>query len=416
MTARTSSGLIAWRVACSTHQRFEAGDGRRRRGRPGRPDARCADHFVDVGWCVDQPIREHHRAGGVTPRVDLCIGARRPGNRMNQDKQEGQPCGGHDELRALSAGQGRGISRGISVRVDPPPDAAATDPRPDLTRLRPHSAARGCQPAHRRRRAAGADRPQWLGQVVAAQGGRRRQRARRRHDLAVAGAASVAAGAGRARGDDRTVREELAAGVPPSSRPPPREHAAPSRRNGRGRLLDGRAPRRPHRVAAVAARRSSGERAVGRLAAPRHARPGARLEPGSAAARRADQSPRRRGHRVARGAPARLCRRPAVRHARPCLPPPPGHAHRRARSRHADVVAGRLRQLPREEGGGARDRGARSEAARQEAGRGGSVAAARRQGAADAQRRARPRARGAARRARRLSGAAGWRPHGARPR
>ena len=48
--------------------------------------------------------------------------------------------------------------------------------------------------------------------------------------------------------------------------------------------------------------------------------------------------------------PGRLRGRRGLRHARPRLPPAPRHAHRRARSRPADVVARRLRDLRREEG------------------------------------------------------------------
>ena len=86
-----------------------------------------------------------------------------------------------------------------------------------------------------------------------------------------------------------------------------------------------------------------------------------------------------------------------VRHARSRVPPAPRDAHRRARSRAADVVARRLRDVPAQEGGVARQRGGAAGEVRQAAGRGGGVAAPGHQGAADAQRRPRARADGDAR-------------------
>ena len=52
-----------------------------------------------------------------------------------------------------------------------------------------------------------------------------------------------------------------------------------------------------------------------------------------------------------------VSRRGGVRHARPRVPPAPGDADRRARSRPADVVARRLRDLSPQEGGVAGERG-----------------------------------------------------------
>ena len=78
------------------------------------------------------------------------------------------------------------------------------------------------------------------------------------------------------------------------------------------------------------------------------------LEPGAAAARRADQPPRHRGDRVARGAARRLRRRGAVRHPRPALPRPRGHPHRRARPRPARRASRQLQRLRGAQGRAAR--------------------------------------------------------------
>ena len=119
-----------------------------------------------------------------------------------------------------------------------------------------------------------------------------------------------------------------------------------------------------------------------------------------AAARRADQSPRHRGHHLARSAAGRLRRRGALHHPRPRVPAASGHPHRRARSRAPHVLARRLRDLPAPQGGGAGRRSHAAAEVRQEAGRRGSVAAPGRQGPAHAQRRPRARADGDACRAR----------------
>ena len=132
-----------------------------------------------------------------------------------------------------------------------------------------------------------------------------------------------------------------------------RAHAPSGGRRG----VAARAPRRSHPVAARAAGRRDRRHAVGRLAAPRAAGARARRPAGSAAARRADQPPGHRGDHLARELPRRLRRRGHVRHARPRVPPAARDADRRARSRPADVVARRLRDVPAPEGGGARQRG-----------------------------------------------------------
>ena len=187
----------------------------------------------------------------------------------------------------------------------------------------------------------------------------------------------------------------------------PRAAAA---RAGGARRLAPRAAGRAGAVPAEPARRRRRRHAVGRLAPARAARAGAGGAAGPAAARRADEPPRHRRHHLARGLPRRLSRRGRVRHARPRVPPAPRHAHRRARPRAPDVVAGRLRHVPAQEGRVAGERGGAAGEVRQEArGRGG-LAAAGHQGAADAQRGPRPRAGGDARRAGRAPRAAG---HGA---
>ena len=76
-----------------------------------------------------------------------------------------------------------------------------------------------------------------------------------------------------------------------------------------------------------------------------------------AAARRADQPSRHRRHHVARDVSRRLRGRRRVRDPRPRVSPAARHAHRRARSRDADVVARRLRDVPAAEGGVAGQRG-----------------------------------------------------------
>ena len=85
--------------------------------------------------------------------------------------------------------------------------------------------------------------------------------------------------------------------------------------------------------------------AVRRLEAPRAAGAGAGRAARSAAARRADQSPRHRRRstgwkRSCRSTPGAV----RLRHARPRVPRAPGDAHRRARSRPLTVVARRLRR------------------------------------------------------------------------
>ncbi len=86
--------------------------------------------------------------------------------------------------------------------------------------------------------------------------------------------------------------------------------------------------------------------AVGRLAAPRAAGPRARGRARPPAARRADQPPRHRRHHLARSVPRRVSGRRRVRHARSRVPSAARDPHRRDRSRQADVVAGRLRDVP----------------------------------------------------------------------
>ncbi len=177
---------------------------------------------------------------------------------------------------------------------------------------------------------------------------------------------------------DRTVREEVAAGLRPRVRRP----------------VDRGAQDRRGALPAVAAWRPPGPGTVRRLAAAGAPRKGARLGARPPAARRAHQPSRHRRDPVARRPPARLRGRAAVRDARSRLPAPPGHAHHRARSRHPHVVAGKLRRVRAQEDGGARDRGARSRTARQEARGGRGVAAPGHQSPPHAQRGARPRSHG----------------------
>ena len=130
------------------------------------------------------------------------------------------------------------------------------------------------------------------------------------------------------------------------------------RRARRARRMAAPAPGRHGDVAPVAAARRDRRHAVGRMEAPRAAGARAGRPAGPAAARRADQSPRHRGDHLARIVPRRLPRRGDVRDARSRVPRAARDAHRRDRSRPADVVARRLRDLRAQERGVARQRGA----------------------------------------------------------
>ena len=112
---------------------------------------------------------------------------------------------------------------------------------------------------------------------------------------------------------------------------------------------------------------------------------------------------------LARGIHRAVRRRGALRYPRSRVPGAAGDAHRRARSRAADVVARRLRDLSAAQGRGAGERDRRAGAVRQEArGRGG-LAAPGHQGEANEERRARARAPGDARGASRTPRAVGRR-------
>ena len=127
----------------------------------------------------------------------------------------------------------------------------------------------------------------------------------------------------------------------------------------------------------------------------------------SAAARRADQPPRSRRHRMAGRPAARLRHHAAVRHPRPPLSRPRGHTHRRTRSRPAGELSRQLRRLPEAQGRDAARRGDPGRQVRQVPRPGGSVDPQGRRGAAHAQRGPRAAARALARASAR-HGASAW--------
>ena len=119
--------------------------------------------------------------------------------------------------------------------------------------------------------------------------------------------------------------------------------------------------------------------------------------PGHPAARRTDQPPGHREHRVARGFSAQAGQDAAVRDARPGLRAPDLEPGRGAGPGKSLRLRLRLRRLRRAAGGVAGGGGRPAGALRQEAGRGGGLGAPGDQGAPHAQRGAGPGAAGAAR-------------------
>ena len=91
-------------------------------------------------------------------------------------------------------------------------------------------------------------------------------------------------------------------------------------------------------------------RALGRREAPRRAVPAAAVQARHAAARRADQPPRRRERRVARAFPAALSRHRGGDHPRPLLPRQRRRVDPRARPRLGHPLEGQLLRLAGPEG------------------------------------------------------------------
>ena len=130
-----------------------------------------------------------------------------------------------------------------------------------------------------------------------------------------------------------------------------------------------RGRQREHRPAARDRRRRAApgavgrrdRQAVGRREAPRRAVPDAAVQARHAAARRADQPPRRRVGRLARAVPAALSRHRRRDHPRSLLPRQRRRVDPRARPRLGHSVQGQLLDLARAEGSppraGAEDRG-----------------------------------------------------------
>ena len=200
------------------------------------------------------------------------------------------------------------------------------------------------------------------------------------------------------------AREPRAARAPhrPQSRLPRRARTL-ARRGAAGRVPAPVRTRRGDRPA----------RGVRRRAEARGARAGARAGARPAAAGRADQPPRHRRHRAARGpdAPAADVDRD---HARPLVPRPRGDPDRRARPRTVALVSGQFRRVRGAQGERARGRVRRQPEVRPvlEAGRG--VDPQGRRGAAHARHGPRAPAGGAAARARAAARAPGQRQADAR--
>ena len=122
----------------------------------------------------------------------------------------------------------------------------------------------------------------------------------------------------------------------------------------RGRLEPRRHDRARDGRAALPARRRAGRDALGRRAPPRGALPPAAQPAGPAAARRADQPPRRRVGRVARAPPRRVQGHRRRRHPRPLLPRQRRRLDPRARPRPGHPLSGQLLGLARAEAGAPR--------------------------------------------------------------
>ena len=112
----------------------------------------------------------------------------------------------------------------------------------------------------------------------------------------------------------------------------------------------GHAARDRRRRAAPAAVGREDRQALRRREAPRGAVPAAAVEARHAAARRADQPPRRGKRRMARAVPAALPRHRGGGHPRPLLPRQRGRVDPRARPRLRHTVEGQLQRLAGAEG------------------------------------------------------------------
>ena len=166
-----------------------------------------------------------------------------------------------------------------------------------------------------------------------------------------------------------------------------RPRRAADAHRGAGRLELG-AARRHHAGAAAPGRHARHRQPVRRHEEARRAGAGAGGRARRAAARRADQPPRPRLDRLARGAAASASRAASmlITHDRAFLDAR-GHAHRRARPRRAAQLPRQLQRLRAAEGGAAGRRRAGQRARRQAAGAGGGLDPQGRGGAAHAQRR-----------------------------
>ena len=128
-----------------------------------------------------------------------------------------------------------------------------------------------------------------------------------------------------------------------------RPGAARARRRlrlARGHQRDAARPRLPRRRPRPLARDLLRRRADARLAGARAGR-----RPRPAAARRADQPPRHRVARVARGAPADARRRRRARRPRPLVPGGGRHVGARARGGPREVLQGHVARVAQGEGG-----------------------------------------------------------------
>ena len=144
-----------------------------------------------------------------------------------------------------------------------------------------------------------------------------------------------------------------------------RQGAGPARgQDRRHRRLEPRTQRRDrHGRAALPARRRRRHGPVRWRAPSCCAVPPAALAPRPAAARRADQPPRRRVGRLARAIPRGLRRHRRGDHPRPLLPRQRGQVDPRAARRQGHPVRGQLLELARAEAGAAGARGAQQRGA-----------------------------------------------------
>jgi hypothetical protein len=272
------------------------GRARSRRGRR-RGHGRLSVHLHDEGPAQGLPQRQ----GGAQGHLSVVLPGRE--DRRARLERRRQVDAAEDHGRRRQGVHRRGLGRRGRERRLPP---AGARPRPDQGRQGQH---RGGRPRHEER----------AGPLRGGQHEARRADERRRDE-------PPPRRAGRAAGQDRR-RQRLGA----------RPHARD--RDGRAALPAGRR------------RRVDAER---RRAPPGRAVPAAAAAPGHAAARRADQPPRRGERRVARAPPAGVPGHGGGDHPRPLLPRQRRRLDPRARQGAGDPVEGQLLVVARPEAQAAR--------------------------------------------------------------